>query len=34
MGDYGYGNWSFIVFLILILLIFGQGFYGGYSVEK
>lgn len=35
MGGYGYGeNWSFLIFLILILLFFGQGFYGGYSVEK
>ncbi|PHJ37418.1 hypothetical protein P378_16045 [Desulforamulus profundi] len=34
MSGYGYGNFSFIVFLILILLIFGNGFYGGYSVEK
>ncbi|GAB6156988.1 hypothetical protein JCM39194_01880 [Desulfotomaculum varum] len=33
MSGYGYGNWSFIVFLILILLLFGQGFYG-YNVEK
>ncbi|PHJ37419.1 hypothetical protein P378_16050 [Desulforamulus profundi] len=35
---YGYGglfgsNFAFIIFLILILLFFGQGFYG-YSAEK
>lgn len=38
MGE-GYGGWyggsSFILFLILILLIFGYGGgYGGYNVEK
>jgi len=24
--DFGFGNWGFILFLILILLFFGQGF--------
>lgn len=34
MGGYGYGgDWSFIIFLILILLFFGNGFYG-YNAEK
>ncbi|RYD02008.1 hypothetical protein N752_26510 [Desulforamulus aquiferis] len=37
MGGYGTGGFggsnSFIVFLILILLLFGQG-YGGFSVNK
>ncbi len=31
-GAYG-SNFAFIIFLILILLFFGQGFYG-YSTEK
>ncbi len=39
MGTYGGGigyrnNFAFILFLILILLFFGDGFYGGYGVEK
>jgi len=35
---YGYGgfsnNFAFILFLILILLFFGDGFFGHCSVEK
>lgn len=32
MGGYGYGgNFAFIIFLVLILLFFGDGFYGGHS---
>ncbi len=27
------GNMAFILFLILILLFFGDGFYGGFSAE-
>lgn len=30
MSGYG-GNFAFIIFLVLILLFFGDGFYGGYS---
>lgn len=34
-GVGGLGNSSFIIFLILILLVFGSGFgYGGYYGEK
>lgn len=33
-GGYGFHNIAFILFLVLILLFFGDGFYGGYSVEK
>lgn len=32
MGDYG-NNFAFILFLVLILLFFGNGFLG-YGVEK
>ncbi len=32
MGGYGYyNNFAFIIFLVLILLFFGDGFYGGYN---
>lgn len=30
-GGYGYSNFSFILFLILILLFFGNGFFGGHG---